>query len=115
MSEKVSNNITNYDGASNYRSYYRKITYEAFDNSLMLGIPELPTELPVGPNDKKYKIKKSEEGRLDIIAKKFYGDEYLDFMWIIMIYNDIFDPYQEITAETELYIPSRETLTSILA
>lgn len=80
----------------------------------MLGIAQLPKTLPVSVNDVKYKVLKSEEGRLDIIAKKFYGDEYQDLMWVIMLYNQILDPFADIDVGTNLYIPMKSTIEGIL-
>lgn len=43
-------------------------------------------------------------GRPDLISYAHYGQP--DYGWLILEYNDIFDPWDEITAGTVLKIPS---------
>ena len=109
MSEKVSNNISNYETTSNYRWYYRKFSSEVFQQQ-MLSVAEFPRQLPVSGLDRKYVIEPALAGRLDMISLKFYGSDHINLMWIIMLYNNILDPYKELEAGATLYIPDRNTL-----
>ena len=86
MSEKVANNISIYNQESNYTSYYRLFFSKAFDHQ-MLGIPELPRNLPVSALDRRWVIERKYHYRIDLISHKWYGREYLDFIWILMLYN----------------------------
>jgi len=113
LEQRISNNSITYGTSSNYRWYYKKITSKNY-NANILGIPQLPKTLPVSVNDIKYKVLKSEEGRLDVIARKFYGAEYQDLMWVIMIYNNINDPFKQLEVGTELYIPLKSTIDGVL-
>ncbi len=113
LEQRISNNNSTYNSPSNYRWYYKKIASSNMGVNL-LGIAQLPKQLPTSVNDIKYKVLKSEEGRIDIIAKKFYGDEYQDLMWIIMLYNGIHDPFKGFEVGTELYIPLKSTFDGIL-
>jgi len=113
LEQRISNNTSLYDSTSNYRWYYKKITSKNFGQNI-LGIAQLPKNLPTSVNDIKYKVLKSEEGRLDMIARKFYGDNYQNLMWVIMLYNGITDPFKNFQVGTELYIPLQSTIDGIL-
>ena len=107
--EKVANNMSNYDTTSNFR-WYNKRFYSEHYEEVILGMPQLPKELPVSALDKKYTVQTEDSGRLDIITKKFYGEDYKNLMWVIMLYNRIRNPYTSFEAGTELYIPDRSTI-----
>lgn len=139
MSEKVSNNISIYNSESNYASYYRIFFSSNFDGNI-IGRPELPKILPVTALDTRWIIEKKYHYRLDMIAQKWYGREYIDFIWVLMLYNQpsenpaiqvketgVFkkvilpedeqvdaktgvDPFKDFPAGREIYIPSRTTV-----
>lgn len=107
--QKVSNNLTNYSPQSNYRFYYRPLFSKSF-NEVILGTAQLPRELPVSEADRRWVIEKQYDGRLDMIAYKWYGPtDYQDLMWVIMLYNNSLDPLKDFTVGTEIYIPARTT------
>lgn len=113
LDPRVSNNIDNYANESNYRWYYKPFVSTKF-KARLLGFPQLPKELPVTPADVRYTVPESHTARIDMIAKDFYGNDYLNLIWIIMLYNGIQDPFQEIQPGTELYIPDRSTFEGVL-
>lgn len=142
INEKVSNNITNYNVESNYSSYYRRFRSNTFNQNI-LGIAELPRTLPVSELDRKWMITKAYHYRLDRISKRWYGSDYLDFMWVLMLYNKPLDnetaenegrqinkvilpgderpeskpgvnPFKDFPAGREIYIPDRSTIQNRL-
>ena len=48
-------------------------------------------EIPETPDDIYHLIKKSEEGRLDIVSYNFYGTP--TFWWVIALANNIINPF----------------------
>lgn len=109
INQKVSNNNA-YSTDSNYRWYYRKIDHPDYLTKVF-ALPDLPSELPVSDLDVTYEIKTSEENRIDIVAFKFYKEErYKDLIWVLMLYNNILDPYEELSVGTVLYIPDLSTI-----
>lgn len=58
-------------------------------------------------------IHSSEDGRADIIAFNVYGKQNLD--WIVLQFNSIVDPITELTAGTQIRLPSpRRVLLDIV-
>ncbi len=139
MAERISNNIIRYNPESNFANYYRQIISPSFSNQTILGIPELPKNLPVSALDRRWEITKEYEYRVDKIAFKFYGINYIDYIWIILLYNkpqtsmtteevnkkiiilpdeqDLdpeprrgVDPFQDFVVGREIYIPDRSTV-----
>ena len=57
---------------------------------------EFPTEKPirVSTGETIYKVQAGEEGRLDLIAAKAYGD--MSLWWIIASANNILNPFTEV-------------------
>ena len=108
LNQKISDNQSYYY-TSNYRWYYKKRYSENYDTTI-LSSAILPKDLPVSGMDKKYKIEKSVENRIDMIAHKFYGKDYINLIWIIMLYNNIKNPYEDLIAGRELYIPDKSTI-----
>lgn len=86
MSERVANNISSYNSSSNYASYYRIYFSRNFDTKLV-GIPELPKQLPVSALDRRWTIERKYHYRVDLISEKWYGDDYINFIWILLLYN----------------------------
>lgn len=64
-------------------------------------------EIPITSGDKYHQIETGEEGRLDLIAYKYYGHPML--YWIIAEANEIIDPLS-ITVGDILRIPSTQSL-----
>ena len=54
----------------------------------------VPPTFPVSDNDRVHIVKDHERLRLDILADKYYGDQYL--WWVIAVANDIIDPFMEL-------------------
>jgi hypothetical protein len=81
--------------------YYNGIAY--------LETPE-EEELDAKPDDKYFTVQRGEEGRLDIIANRAYGDPSL--WWLIASVNGIFNPFVEVIAGMKLRVPSRESIVS---
>lgn len=63
-------------------------------------------------NDTLYTIDQRTEGRIHLIAAMFLGDSSL--WWVIAQYNKILDPYAEIVAGAQIYIPSAERVDAML-
>ncbi len=64
-------------------------------------------------SDTTFVIDQKTEGRLDLVAKAFLGDNHL--WWLIAQYNLILDPFSEIVTGRVLRIPSKDRVQSLLA
>lgn len=107
--QKVSNNMTNYPVQSNYRHYYKPLFSNTFD-SVILGTAALPRELPVSEADRRWTIEPQYNLRLDMISYKWYGAlDYINLMWVLMLYNNAHDPFRDFPTGKEIYIPARST------
>jgi len=53
------------------------------------------------------------EGRPDTISEEIYGTS--DFKWVVMMYNDITDPFSELSAGTLLNYPDVEEMGNFIA
>jgi hypothetical protein len=60
-----------------------------------------------------YAVENFYENRLDLIASVFYNEPR--YWWIIAQYNNILDPFSEITAGRVLRIPSKDRLSLMLS
>jgi hypothetical protein len=109
LEKKVSNNLDNYQTTSNYRWYYKRIN-SAIYNQQILGFPNFPKELPTSALDRRYEIETAFANRLDMITKKFYGNDYKNLMWVIMLYNNITNPFTGFEAGKVIYVPDRSTI-----
>ena len=69
--------------------------------------------LPVNPDDSMYVVEKKFEGRLDWITATFLDEPR--YWWVVAQYNNILDPYSEVTEGTILYIPTIERVKSIMS
>lgn len=67
---------------------------------------------PVNSDDNTYVVEKKFEGRLDLISALYLNEPR--WWWVIAQYNNILDPYDEITEGTILFIPTLERVKSIL-
>jgi len=65
-----------------------------------------------GDNDTLYTIDQRTQGRIDLIAAMFLGEPRL--WWVIAQYNKILDPFAEIVAGAQIYIPSPERVDALL-
>lgn len=88
-----------------YRSC--KILKDKETDENLLSTRDLPT-IKTSSSDRYHEVKSFEEGRLDIIANRYYNNALL--WWVIAEANDIFDPITEVTAGRDLRIPSIDTL-----
>lgn len=61
--------------------------------------------LPKDPTDIVYYVENKFERRIDLISDAFYGDSR--YWWVIAQFNDIIDPYSEITPGRMLVIPTK--------
>lgn len=62
--------------------------------------------------DTVYTVENFYEGRPDLIASVFYNEPR--YWWVIAQYNNILDPFSEITAGRVLLIPSKDRLPLML-
>lgn len=63
---------------------------------------------PTDDSDQVYIVESKYNHRPDLIANAFYSDFRLS--WFICQYNNILDPFAEITTGTILYIPTMDRL-----
>jgi len=59
-----------------------------------------------------YTVENFYEGRLDLISSVFYNDPR--YWWLIAQYNNILDPFSEITPGRVLLIPTKDRLPLML-
>ena len=96
------------DLAVHLNSRYTKLSCYVSDEKL------IHTPLPVRYSEidfegaRIYKVGLGEENRMDLIAKKFYGDA--EFFWVICYANVWPDPFY-LPAGTRLLIPIKTTLS----
>ena len=64
-------------------------------------------------NDQLYTVDQITAGRLDVIAKMFLGESRL--WWVLAQYNKILDPFGEVVAGAQLFIPSPERVDAMLS
>jgi hypothetical protein len=64
-------------------------------------------------DDLSYVVEKKFEGRLDLIAAMFLGEPR--YWWLIAMYNNILDPFNEILEGVVLYIPSQDRVKNALS
>jgi hypothetical protein len=64
-------------------------------------------------SDISYAVEDFYVGRLDLIASVFYNEPR--YWWVIAQYNNILDPFSEITGGRILMIPSSDRLNFMLA
>ena len=55
-----------------------------------------------------HRITVAEEGRPDIIAAKYYGN--WSYWWVVMVFNDIMDPFEELLAGSVITLPVEEDI-----
>lgn len=91
--------IPNYYTAPTNRLNGRKVVY--YGDVAYLEFPIEP-RIKVSTGETIYKVQAGEEGRLDLIAARAYGDTSL--WWIIADANNIFNPFTEMYAGMPLRI-----------
>ena len=69
-------------------------------------------KLPKDVSDKYYVMERKYQGRPDLLATVMYGDPSLS--WVILSYNNILDPIEELVEGTILRIPTLERVKSVL-
>lgn len=67
---------------------------------------------PSSNTDISYTVEKFYVGRMDLIANVFYNEPR--YWWIIAQYNNILDPFSEITEGRILLIPTKDRLSLML-
>lgn len=67
---------------------------------------------PSSNTDISYTVEKFYVGRMDLIANIFYNEPR--YWWIIAQYNNILDPFSEITEGRILLIPTKDRLSLML-
>lgn len=65
-------------------------------------------QTPSAPDDRYTVIGQGEEGRLDVISQRIYGTPR--WWWILAVYNDIFDAFEEATSGRPLRYPAHSRL-----
>lgn len=70
-------------------------------------------EIPETSNDKWRIVKSDEQFNPDVISYREYGDERL--YWIILMANNIFDPFTELSAGRLIRIPSKNYVDIIIS
>jgi hypothetical protein len=68
--------------------------------------------LPTDPSDIVYTVENFYAGRPDLIAYAFYKE--VRYAWVVCQYNNIIDPFGEITAGRILLIPTMARLSLML-
>jgi len=69
-------------------------------------------EISPGNDDALYTMRESDNGRLDLVAYRYYGTSEL--WWVIALVNGIADPLQGVDAGTVLTIPRLKKVFSAL-
>jgi hypothetical protein len=67
---------------------------------------------PSSNTDISYTVEKFYVGRMDLIANVFYNEPR--YWWVIAQYNNILDPFSEITEGRILLIPTKDRLSLML-
>lgn len=70
-------------------------------------VDDLIESLRALPKTHTYLVTGAEAGRLDLVSYLLYGRT--DLWWLIMVYNDIFDPF-DFSDKTALFAPSIQEL-----
>lgn len=70
------------------------------------------TVFPRDSSDIPYVVENVYEGRLELIATVFYDEPR--WWWVIAQYNNILDPFSEVTAGRILMIPTKTRVTALL-
>ena len=52
---------------------------------------------------RKYQLDRWEKGRPDMLSQKIYGQD--DYWWVLLKYNNIMDPYEELVGGVILEVP----------
>jgi hypothetical protein len=78
-----------------------------------LDVAELPT-ITKQPDDVLFTINKTYQYRPDLLAFDLYGDA--DFWWVFAMRNPntIKDPIGDMKPGTQIFLPKKDTLTSVL-
>lgn len=69
--------------------------------------------LPISESDTIYVVEDFFENRLDLISSTFLGD--VRWWWLLAQYNNIIDPFSEITSGSILRIPTQERLPLLVS
>lgn len=71
-----------------------------------------PAVFPKDASDQVYAVENIYENRLDLISAIFYNEPR--YWWVIAQYNNIIDPFSEVTAGRMLLIPTANRLQGML-
>lgn len=99
--------IVRYNTSREDRYRNCKILKDIESDQNLLSTRDLPI-IKVSNSDRYHEVKSFEEGRLDILAQRYYNNALL--WWVIAEANDIFDPITEVIAGKDLRIPSIDSL-----
>ena len=91
--------------------YGTRFSKTTIDSSGKMGFWN-PPAIPTDAQDFSYVITVATSYRPDKISKEVYGTEIYD--WVILYYNGITDPFKELTPNTVLKIPTRDTVNLML-
>jgi hypothetical protein len=70
------------------------------------------TVFSAAEDDRPYVVEKKFAGRLDLIAALFLGEPRM--WWVIAQYNNVLDPFAELSEGALIYIPSTERVDALL-
>lgn len=70
-------------------------------------------EFPESSNDITHRVTRSDVGRLDLLAAKYYGSRMSGLWWVIAYVNNISDPFDLVPGST-LRIPSKSLVNSVI-
>jgi len=70
------------------------------------------TKFTTSPDDSTYVVEKKFVGRLDLITAVFLGEPR--YWWLVAQYNNLLDPYDEITEGRVLYIPTLDRVKLLM-
>lgn len=70
-----------------------------------------PVNIPPHPADFYFTVTEAVEGRLDLIAYRYYRTPEL--WWVIAEANNLFFPFEDVAVGTVLRIPSLTSITSL--
>ena len=70
------------------------------------------TKFTTNPDDSTYVVEKKFVGRLDLITTVFLGEPR--YWWLVAQYNNLLDPYDEVTEGRVLYIPTLDRVKLLM-
>ena len=98
--------------AANYdsTSAYFNTSYTQFYLDVMTNRP-----IPKEPDDQLWAITETYQYRPDLLAYDLYGDSNLWWVFAVRNPNTLVDPLWDFTADTQIYLPQKSTLQTVLS